>query len=73
VIFFENFSPSHEKFFTFNIFGFMRMGIFRGAQMPKSGVMLMRKTPSGYGIWDICFVWDGIRVNIVFLRAIKPI
>jgi hypothetical protein len=25
-----------------NIFGVMRMGIFRGAKMPKSGFMLMR-------------------------------
>jgi hypothetical protein len=33
-----------------NIFGLMRMAIFRGAKMPKPGVMLMRVSPSGYGI-----------------------
>ncbi len=45
-----------------NIFGFMRMGIFRGAKMPKSGFMLMRivsipcMTLSGYGIMDTFWV-----------------
>ena len=57
----------------------MSLDRHKGENRPKIFPKMQKKIPKTSlgglfcNIWDICFVWDGIRVNIVFLRAIKPI